>query len=139
LRDVIIFTFDYLLRISIVDVFFPRAFRKLTIYSLSLFRKFTSVKGSVGQEGCHTVQPQPPRTELDKPTVRTLSAAASLSQTVSLSANFGLLSLSCLCQLTGKDFNSKSECCIYSPLAFSRVAFATSALEGCTVLLLYNV
>lgn len=87
LKDVTIFTFYYLLRVSIADVLFSRAFRKLTTYPLSLLRKFTRVKaagqGSVGQEGCHTVQPQPPSTKLDKSTVCTLSAAVSLSQAFS--------------------------------------------------------
>lgn len=79
--------------------------------------------GSVGQGGCHSVHPQPPTsTKTNKPTVRTLSAVVFLSQHCLLSANFGLLSLSCLCQLIAKDFNSRSDCTrIYSP-AFSPVA-----------------
>lgn len=97
LKDVTIFTFYYLLRVSIVDVLFLRAIRKLTIYSLSPFRKFTSVKaagqGSVGQEGCHTVPPPlpppPPSTKLDKPTGRTLCSCFPFSNIFSFLQTLG--------------------------------------------------
>lgn len=126
-NDVTIF-FQYLFCIRIVGVLFPRAFRKLTIYSLSLFRKFTCVKAAghrvSGTGRCPYCTSTATSIHKDEQAyVRTLSAAISLSRHFLLSANFGLLSLSCLCQLTAKGFNFRSDCTrIYSP-AFSPVAF----------------
>lgn len=65
----------------------------------------------MGQEGCHTAQPQPPSTKPDKPTLCALCSCFPFSNIFSFLQTLG----SCpfhVCQHTAKDFSSKSECAV---------------------------